>query len=280
MLERGADREQPVNVFTFGSYNLLAGGFDDGRDDRLRHQLVLLADLGADAWASQECTGWRAAGCRVLYHAEHILGLRGFLVPSSHHGCDLAMFVRKSAGLRVIAEQHELGHPYWHAIACLIVETAWPGSSLHLVSAHLAPSSPSIRLAEAEALALIAKDGPVIAGGDWNAVPATDPEPPLDGADPGQARRKLDRSAARTLEETGFIDVAAHLGDLRPTVGHASGLSYRCDRVYTTLPAEAIVSYQVVTEYEPASDHRPVVATFNLDAVNKAPESAAGASSR
>jgi endonuclease/exonuclease/phosphatase family metal-dependent hydrolase len=256
-----------MREFTFGSYNLLAGGFDDGRDDRLRHQLTLLADIGADAWAFQECAGWRAAGCRALFTAEQILGLRGFLVPSAHHGCDLAVFVRESAGLRVIAERHELGHPYWHAVARIIVETSWPGTSLHLVSAHLAPSSPAIRLAEAEALALIAKDGWVIAGGDWNAMPATDPVPPVDGIDPAHARRKLDRSAAYALEEAGLIDVAAHLGDLRPTVGHAGGLHYRCDRVYTTLPAEAIASYQVVTEYEPASDHRPVVATFNLGAV-------------
>ncbi len=256
-----------MKEFTFGSYNLWAGGFDDGRDDRLHHQLVVLADLAADAWAFQECTGWRAAGCQALFHAEQILRLRGFLVPSSHHGCDLGVFVRESAGLRVMAERHEQGHSYWHAVTRLVVATPWPGSSLHLVSTHLAPSSPAIRLSEAEALALVARDGLVIAGGSWNALPATDPEPPLDDNDPGHARRTLDRSAAFALEEAGFVDVAAHLGDLRSTVGHASGLRYRCDRVYTTLPPEAFVSYQVVTEYEPASDHRPVVATFDLDAV-------------
>lgn len=255
-----------MREFTFGSYSLLNGGLDDGRDDRLRHQLTLLADLGADTWAFQDCSGWRAAGGRALFTAEGILGMRGFLVPSSHHGCDLALFVRESSGLRVLAERHEMGNPYWHAVARLVVEAPWPGCLLHLVSAHLAPSSPVIRLAEAEALALIAKDGLVIAGGGWSAMPAVDPEPPLDGIDPGRARRTLDRSAAYAIEEAGFIDVAAHLRDLRPTVGHVSGLRYRCDRVYTTLPAGAIVSYQVVTEYEPASDHRPIVATFDLDA--------------
>ena len=255
-----------MREFAFGSYNLRAGGFDDGRDERLRHQLVLLADVGADAWAFQECTGWRASGCRALFLAEQMLGLRGFLVPSDH-GCDLAVFVRQSVGLRVTAERHEQGHPYWHAVARIVVETAWPGSALHLVSADLAPSSPSIRRAEAEAFALIARDGPVIAGGDWKAVPTTDPEPGVDRIDPGQVRRELDRSAAYALEEAGFIDVAAHLGDLRPTVGHVSGPRYRRDRIYTTLPPEAITSYQVVTEYEPASPHRPIVATFDLDAV-------------
>jgi hypothetical protein len=59
-------------------------------------------------------------------------------------------------------------------------------------------------------------------GGDWKAMPATDSEPPLDGIDSWQRRRELDRSAAYALEEAGFIDVATHLGDLRPTVGHVS----------------------------------------------------------
>jgi hypothetical protein len=254
-----------MREFTFGSYNLHAGGFDDGRDERLLHQLALLADIGADAWAFQECTGWRASGCRALFRAEQVLGLRGFLV-SSVHDCDLAVFVRQSAGLRVTAERHEHGHPYWHAVARIVVGTAWPSASLHLVSTDLAPSSPSIRRAEAEALALIAQDGPVIAGGDWKAMPATDPEPQLDGIDSRQGLRELDRSAAYAIEEAGFIDVAAHLGDLRATVGHVTGPHYRRDRIYTTLSAEAIASYQVVTEYEPASPHRPIVATFNLDA--------------
>jgi len=256
-----------MKQLVFGTYNLGHGGFDDGRDDRLRHQLTVLAEVSADAWAFQECSGWRACGGRALFYAEQMLRMRGFLVPSAHHGCDLAVFVRESAGLRVVAERHERDHPYWHAVARVIVATPWPGDPLHLVSAHLAPSSPAIRLAEAEALALIAQDGLVIVGGDWNAMPVADPEPDLDRIDSASVHRQLDRSAARTLEEAGFIDVAAYREDLRPTVGHAGGLRYRCDRVYTTLPSELIVRYDVITEYEPASDHRPVVATFDLDVV-------------
>jgi hypothetical protein len=59
-----------MREFTFGSYNLRAGGFDDGRDERLRHQLIVLADVGADAWAFQECTGWRASGRRAFFLAD------------------------------------------------------------------------------------------------------------------------------------------------------------------------------------------------------------------
>jgi hypothetical protein len=264
-----------VRAFTFGSYNWQGGGFDDAQDGRLRRQLVLLADVRADAWVFQGCSGWRDCGGRALFLAEQILGLRGFVAPSSHPGGDLVVFVREAAGLRVTAERHEHGYPFWHAVARLVVATPWPSTSFHLVSADLAPTSPTIRLAEAEALAIIARDGLVIAGGSWNALSATDPEPSLNGIEPGHGRRVLDRSAAYALEETGFADVAACLRDLRPTVGHAGGLRYRCDRIYSTFPVNAIVSYEVIEEYDPVSGHRPVVATFNLEAANHAAEAEA-----
>ncbi len=257
-----------MRAFTFGSYNWQGGAFGDEQEGLLSRQLVLLADARADAWVFQGCSGWRDSGGRMLFRAEQLLGLRGFLAPSSRHGGDLAVFVREAACLRVTAERHEHGCPFWHAAACLVVATPWPGTSFQLVSADLAPTSPTIRLAEAEALAIIAKDGPVIAGGSWNALSAADPEPSLDGVEPMDGRRVLDRSAAYALEETGFADVAAYLGDLRPTVGHAGGLRYRCDRIYSTFPVNAIVSYEVIEEYDPVSSHRPVVATFNLEAAH------------
>ena len=49
---------------------------------------------------------------------------------------------------------------------------------LYLASLHFAPSSPVIRLAEAEAFELIAEAGPLIAMGDINAMPLHDPDPP------------------------------------------------------------------------------------------------------
>ena len=265
-----------MRAFTVGSYNWRGGGFDDGQDGRLTRQLVLLADVRADAWVFQGCSGWGDCGGRALFLAEQILGLRGFLAPSPHSGGDLAVFVREPAGLRVMAERHERGYPFWHGLARLAVATSWPGTTFHLVSADLAPASPVIRLAEAEALAVIAGDGLVIAGGCWNALSAGDPEPSLDGSGPGHGRRVLDRSAAWAIEESGFVDVAGYLGDLRPTVGHSGGLRYRCDRVYSTFPVSAIVSYEVIEEYEPVSGHRPVVAAFNLEAANPVPAAEAG----
>ena len=145
---------------------------------------------------------------------------------------------------------------------------------MSLVSAHLAPSSPAIRLAEAETLGLLVKDGLVIAAGDWNAAPAAGTCFPPAGVSPAQARRKLDRRAACAIEEAGFTDVGARAGSLTPTVGYGEPgqLAYRCDRIYTTLPAQAIAGFEVITDAEPESDHRPVVAVFDLAAATEVAE--------
>jgi endonuclease/exonuclease/phosphatase family metal-dependent hydrolase len=251
----------------FGSYNLENGGLDEGgrRDTRFARQMEMLAEASADVWAFQECKGWAEDGYGYLHFAERMLGMRGFLAKSGHHGCDLAVFIRESSGIKVSAQRHEERPPYWHAVAR--VEVVIGDLPYSLISAHLAPSSPALRRIEAEAFALIAREGTVIAGGDWNAVPAGDPDPPAaGGASAGRAGRKLDRSAAQAIEDAGLTDVAAHLGNLDPTVGHASGLCYRADRIYTSLPEAAITGYRVIAEDKPKSGHRPVVATFALPA--------------
>jgi endonuclease/exonuclease/phosphatase family metal-dependent hydrolase len=182
------------------SWNLLGGGLDAGLDSRLRRQMAALAELQPTIVALQECTYWDRDYFRIFHRAEQYLGLRGYLSPSGHHGCHLAIFIREGTGLRVAEQRHESGHPYWHGVARVVVAADGYSQPLHLASAHLAPSSPAIRLAEAEALGLLAGDGPVIAGGDWNALPAADPAPP---AAAGRQRRKLDRGAAVALETPG-----------------------------------------------------------------------------
>jgi exodeoxyribonuclease-3 len=248
---------------TCATWNTLAGGIDAGDDARFRRQMAVIAGLELSAIAFQECKQWDGDDDYETFHAaERLLGMKGLLAPSAHHGCHLAVFIRESAGLRVVRRRNEHGGEWWHAVACMVVEAEgfpWP---LQLASCHLAPSSPERRLAEAEAFALVAKRGPLIAGGDWNALPASDPGPP--GPVTGQHRRKLDRRAAEALEELGLTDVGSHAGDATPTVGHASKLPYRCDRIYTSLPAEAITGYQVITTADDESDHRPVVGEFDL----------------
>lgn len=249
---------------TFATWNLLGGGIDGSSDERLRRQMAVLADRDPSVVALQECKDWDLGNFRAFHLAERLLGLHGYLGRSSHHGCHLAVFIRESAGLRVIEQRHEQGNEWWHGVACVLAELEDFPQPLQLASFHLAPSSPERRLAEAESTALIVKRGLLIAGGDWNALPARDPLPP--GLVTGTRCRKLDRRAAEALEETGLVDVGAHVGDLTPTVGHASALPYRCDRIYTSLPPGAITGYQVITTADRESDHRPVIAAFDLAA--------------
>ena len=253
-----------MTALTVASWNLLDGGTSNGDDTRLRRQLRLLADLEPGVAMLQECQHWNRGYFRLLHLAERILGMRGFLVKSNHDGCHLGLFIRESAGLCVTAQRHDRRRPYWHAVARIEAELEGYPDPLTLVSAHFAPASPAIRLAEAEAFRLIVKNspGPVIAAGDWNAVPTDHPAPPPQAAGDPIAARVLDTSAAAALEDAGLADAGAIAGDATPT-GHAP-LPYRCDRIYTTLPAAAVTAYQAITTADGESDHRPVTATFDL----------------
>jgi endonuclease/exonuclease/phosphatase family metal-dependent hydrolase len=177
-------------------------------------------------------------------------------------GGDLAVFVRESSGIRVVELRHEERPPWWHGVALVIAEAEGAGGPLRFAAAHLAPSSPSLRQIEAEAFGVLCEQpGPLIAGGDWNAVPVGDVPPDIDGIRPGKARRKQDDRAALALAEY-MTDAGAHVRNTIPTVGHTRNgkLAYRCDRVYTTLPPESITSFEVMRDLDPDSDHRPVVA--------------------
>jgi endonuclease/exonuclease/phosphatase family metal-dependent hydrolase len=186
--------------------------------------------------------------------------MHGYAVPSNHHGCHLAMLIRDP--LELVEERHDRATPWWHALCHLLVTVH--GRLLHVAGVHFAPASPTQRLIEAEACSLIPQKGSAILLGDMNAVSLIDPPHPLGAEAPLRIRRKYDRRPAEELEGAGLRDVGAILGDSDPTVGHDSGLVYRCDRIHTTLPRTAMVSHRVIREEHPTSDHRPVVAEFDV----------------
>lgn len=259
-----------MRQLTAGTYNFEFGGFDDGKPARLRRQLAMLAEVGADVWAFQECSNWQDLRTRTQGMVEEALGMRGFFARSNRGpGGGVAVFIRESAGIRFAEARHEDRQaPYWHAVAHVVTEVDGFGL-LRFASAHLAPGSPTQRVIEAEALALLAEKhdlGPVVIGGDWNVFPTDHAEPDVIGMHPGKVRRKRDTRAAEALEEY-LTDAGMVAGDGTPTVGHrrTDKLAYRCDRIYATLPAAAITAYRVIHEDEPDSDHRPVTATFTLN---------------
>lgn len=241
-----------------GTYNLNGRV---GDDTRLHRQLRMLAILRLDVLGLQECKEW---GQGELETAGRVLGMRGVLSKSNHHGCHLVTFVREPA-VQVVEEHHDQAPPWWHCL-CYVVANVH-GQTMNLANVHLAPASPATRLAEAESLQLLAKkDTPTILFGDMNAAPAAGEDPPLPPeVNEEHARRKLDRGAARAIVNVGLIDVGAAAGNHAPTVGYRreDRLAYPCDRIHTNLPPETITGFEVVT-YDTASDHRPVFATFDL----------------
>lgn len=263
--------------FKFGTYNLLEGGCDDGDKTRFRRQLRRLAAHDANAWALQECSEWDTNGC--LEAAEDALGMKGFIAQSNKNPRgNVGVFVKvNDYKVKVIRTRHEgMFHKervqYWHAVAVVTIDVMGFGF-LRLASAHLAPISPEKRAEEAEYLGLIAeKPVPLIIGMDANGYALNEPERDTTGIHKGKKRRKEDLRAARYLAEY-MTDCGEHLGIQTPTVGHTRGdkLAYICDRNYTTLSPETIVSHEVIEEEGGAeaevndSDHLIALTTFRLD---------------
>ena len=258
--------------FTFGTYNFLNGGIDDGDTTRLHRQLRRLREHRARAWAFQECSSWESNGC--LEAAEDALDMRGFIARSTKNpGGNVAVFIKTSDHkVKVIRTRHEgLMHdekvPYWHAVAVVYVDIEGFGY-LRLASGHLAPISPEKRAEEAEYIGLLAdKPEPLILGADCNAYALNEPERDTTGIHPAKVRRKSDTRAAQYLTEY-MTDCGAYLGVTTPTVGHTRDdkLAYICDRNHTTLRKDTITGHQVIADEDEDedSDHRKVLTTFRL----------------
>ncbi|QFG22864.1 endonuclease/exonuclease/phosphatase family protein [Actinomadura sp. WMMB 499] len=251
-----------------GTYNLRDGGLDGAsaarNDARLKAQLTMLATLRLDLLGLQEAK-WGSHGHVRLEQVARWLGMTWkCLVRSNFHGCDIAVLVREGDGIAVTRERHLIGPPFTHAHADVELQIAGRTRPVRFMVGHAAPSSPTLRLAEAELIGVY-RNIDVVYAADFNAA-ALNEDPDVQGVDPLHVARKLDTRPAEELQASGFIDIGAHLGDRTPTVGHTRSdrLAYRCDRIYTTLPRGSITGHRVVQEHRPLSDHRPVWAELTL----------------
>jgi endonuclease/exonuclease/phosphatase family metal-dependent hydrolase len=246
----------------FGTYNLRDGGLDDESPTRLTRQATMLKRLDLDLLALQEAKWGTYRDTRRNYIADRLGMTWARRVPSNFHGCDIAMFVRERKQMRAGKERHLTGPPWVHCHGDVELQVA--GQPLRWMAGHMAPSSPTLRLGEAELLGVYRKE-PVVYVADCNAV-ALGETPDTTGVEPVHAKNKLDPRAALALEDAGFLDIGAHLRDPTPTVGYhrADRLEYRADRIYTTLPAEWITGYGVVDGADDLSDHRAVWAEITI----------------
>ncbi|MFC4049043.1 endonuclease/exonuclease/phosphatase family protein [Actinomadura syzygii] len=258
--------------------NLFEGGLDGddpehfSRDDsRLRQQVEVLASLKLDLIGIQEAT-WGMLDDNRLDGVATDLGMPWrYLGRSNLYGCNLATLIRTGDNKITVKDYtHLTGPPFVHGLTNVTFIIAGHPRTVHFLVGHSAPSSPTMRLAEAET-ATVHRHHDLIYVADFNAA-ALDDDPDTTGIDKATARGKLDKRPAETLAAAGFHDVGGVLGDRTPTVGHrtpnedddAAKLAYRCDRIYTTLPTETVTGYGVELGGDALSDHRIVWAEFTL----------------
>ncbi|MFC4054084.1 hypothetical protein ACFOY4_30700 [Actinomadura syzygii] len=259
------------------TYNLHAGGLDGddpehfSRDDsRLRRQVELLASLNLDLIGLQDAS-WGMFGDNRLDNVAADLGMSWrFLGRSNFYGCNLATLIRRgdkiSVGDRDVT--HLTGPPFAHGLTHVTLTIAGHPRPVHVLVGHCAPSSATIRLAEAETATAHRHDD-LIYLADFNAA-AVDDDPDTTGIDNATAGSKLDKRPAETLAAAGFHDVGHIVGDPTPTTGHRApnqddgALALRSDRIYTTLPTKTITGYGVELGGDALSDHRIVWAEFTL----------------
>lgn len=171
----------------------------------------------------------------------------------------------------------------WHSMVTAVLDVGGP--RLRIGSVQLSPFDPGMGWGWRDAgqvLRAMHRDStPGLIGGDWNALgsdPAYDPDPYADAAwHPDHAYQygpdgRLDRSAARRLEEIGRMRDCARIVDApwTPTTGHHPVDHHpprRIDRWYAThhVPDAALVGYRVADSYAvgATTDHLPVLVTLD-----------------
>ncbi|MEU8309795.1 hypothetical protein AB0C84_40115 [Actinomadura sp. NPDC048955] len=200
------------------TYNLGGGlnGHDDGDgdgDSRLIKQIDLIKALNVDLLGLQGAT-WGVNRKRRVEDVAQELGMNYWtLAHSPFYGCNIAVFVRQNDQLSV-TKQRALGGPPWvHAHVHIQLKVPCHPPRLHFMVGH-APSSPTMRLAEAEMMAEY-QHLPVIYACDFSA-PALGEHPDVTGVDTSTVTRHLDYRPAKELAAAGLSTSARTATAARP----------------------------------------------------------------
>lgn len=268
-------------TLTILTYNTLFAGRDGADDRRAQTQINVISAIKPDVFLMQEAKGLDTGGGTLLHALESQLGMRGFLAVAPRTGQNVAIFIREP--LRPLSFETD-GANFHHALATLKVALPGSGRLLTLISAHLCPNGPAVRRREAAYLAVQAiPDAYALLTGDFNSASPHDPEPEGFDVLPAHHRARYvaddlkgaDRGVLAHLEAAGWVDIGHALDKaITPTVPTAAftGTEFatmRCDYVLATAALAASAKrYEVIRtpETHAASDHYPVVATFEVPA--------------
>ncbi|MGP9022668.1 endonuclease/exonuclease/phosphatase family protein [Streptomyces sp. BR1] len=272
-----------MTTHTVMFWNLHTVGIErhDGDDRRWSLQRELITERRPSVLMAAECWCWDLADRALFEDAKRSLGMDGALFEAKT-GCHQAIFWRYDARLlESEAQPHELAQ--WHGYGSAVLRLPGAADPIRFTVAHLDPYSPLSRWIESDRLrGFLGCDPatPTVLAMDANTVPPGDPEPDWSALPahrlgnhmlPGGGNR-ADRTPVERLLGTAqapvLTDVAARLGDRRPTFADA-GAGDPPRRIDLFLASSALLprvaSYRVVGDprLDPAngsvaSDHRPI----------------------
>ncbi|RNG26254.1 endonuclease/exonuclease/phosphatase family protein [Streptomyces botrytidirepellens] len=266
-----------------GTYNLL-----NGSGDRWQGQMEVLAGLQLDVLGLQEAKHWDRDDMARVYDTAWALGMQPLFAPSNNHGCHLVTLYREPRVRCRRFRAHAVSGAFHHTASRAVLSI--DGLDIRVLHTHLNPVDGDARLGEARWLTEYAapKHASLLIGDlntvglkckapDWTRFPRQlQSRHRLVRADGSYGG--LDRRTMAALIKAGFIDPPVQLHEpAQRTAGYwnkAELWDHRSDYVLLSpAMAPALCTYEVVdTETTRAlSDHLPVVATLNLDALQDLP---------
>ncbi|WP_088187943.1 endonuclease/exonuclease/phosphatase family protein [Desulfosporosinus sp. FKA] len=261
------------------SYNTLFGGFDETVDLRFKAQATLINTVRPDILLIQEAKNFHHQGGQLLFQMEAEINMRGFIAVAPHTGQNTGIFINPD--FKPIAFDIDSEH-FHHAIGILKLKVPGFNKAITVISAHLCPFGPHVRLREAYYLTnYAAADEYALVAGDFNSVSPYNEDPiGLDDL-PTHFRtryvtpngKEVDKTTLETLYQAGYIDIAYLLKKHNEATVPAKEfigtefVPFRSDYILTTQALSRFAtSYHVIKDSisDYASDHYPIVAEFKV----------------
>lgn len=261
------------------TYNTLFGGFDGSDNKRYKLLVEIIVEENPDVLFVQELKGYTLDSSKLLFQLENEIGMRGFMAIAPHTGQNTAVFIKS----HIVPLSFETDNVHFHhATSILKVRIDGVDKPITLISTHLNPLGPQLRLNEASYFINYASSNEyTILAGDFNSVSPHDEEPfdIHELQDHFKARylstdgTSSDRTVLSTLHLAGFVDVGKYLKKNKETTVPVKGfkgtefMSFRSDYILTTKSlVDKFVNYRVIkdgkTDY--ASDHYPLIAELKF----------------